>query len=111
MEKKLFFKKETVKDLHSLIDKLKSAPPIVKHHPRFIIVTDFRTVLSVDTRLEDTLDISLIELAKYYDFFLPWAGIEKSQIQNENPADIKAAERMGRLYDIILEDNSTENEI
>jgi len=109
-KKKLLFKKETAIDLHSLIDKLKTDPLIIKHHPRFIIVTDFHTLLSIDTKTADTLDIPLLDLAKYYDFFLPWAGMEKTQIQNENPADIKAAERMGRLYDLILEDNPAENE-
>jgi len=108
-KKKLFFKKETDSDLHSLIDELKRDPAIIKHHPRFIIVTDFQTLLSVDTKTEDTLDIPIVDLSKYYDFFLPWAGMEKSQLQSENPADIKAAERMGRLYDLILEDNPFEN--
>ncbi len=109
-KKKLFFKKETDRDLHGFIDNLKSDPAIIKHHPRFVIVTDFHTLLSVDTRTEDTLDIHITDLAKYCDFFLPWAGMEKSQFQSENPADIKAAERMGRLYDLILEDNSPMNE-
>lgn len=107
-KKKLFFKKETDADLHHLIDKLRIDPAIIKQHPRFIVVTDFQTLLSVDTKTGDTLDISILELAKHYDFFLPWAGLEKAQFQSENPADVKAAERMGRLYDIILEDNPTE---
>lgn len=107
-KKKLFFKKETDADLHHLIDKLRIDPTIIKQHPRFIAVTDFQTLLSMDTKTGDTLDISISELAKHYDFFLPWAGLEKAQFQSENPADVKAAERMGRLYDIILEDNPTE---
>ena len=36
--------------------------------------------------------------------------MEKSQFQSEAHADVKAAERMGRLYDIILESNSIESE-
>ncbi len=109
-KKKLFFKKELLEDLHSLIDKLKNDSAIIKHHPRFIIVTDFKTLLSLDTKTEDTLDIPILDLTKHFDFFLPWAGMEKSQLQGENPADIKAAERMGRLYDLILEDNPPDNE-
>ncbi len=109
-KKKLFFKEETDADLHGLIDKLKYDPAITRHQPRFIIVTDYQTLLAVDTRIDDTLDISVRELAKHFDFFLPWAGMEKSQIQSEKLADIKAAERMGRLYDLILEDNPVENE-
>ncbi|OQX02355.1 MAG: SAM-dependent methyltransferase, partial [Thiothrix lacustris] len=47
----------------------------------------------------------LAELPQHFDFFLPWAGMEKQQFQSENPADVKAAERMGRLYDLIHTDN------
>lgn len=107
-KKKLYFKQETMLDLHQSIDSLSVTPAITKQHPRFIIVTDFETLLAVDTKTGDTLDILLTDLCKYYDFFLPWAGLEKTQFQSENPADVKAAERMGRLYDILLEDNPTE---
>ena len=31
--------------------------------------------------------------------------MEKSQLQNENPADIKAAEKMAKLFDEIKKDN------
>jgi len=108
-KKKLFFKQDTNTDLHHLIDQLSADSTIAKQHPRFIIVTDFKSLLSVDTKTGDTLDILITDLAKHYDFFLPWAGLEKAQYQSENPADVKAAERMGRLYDIILEDNPTED--
>ncbi len=107
-KKKLFFKQETTLDLHQSIDQLSASSAITKQQPRFIIVTDFVTLLAVDTKTSDSLDILLTDLCKHYDFFLPWAGLEKTQFQSENPADVKAAERMGRLYDIILEDNPTE---
>ena len=107
-KKKLFFKQETTLDLHQSIDQLSASSAITKQQPRFIIVTDFDTLLAVDTKTGDTLDILLTDLSKYYDFFLPWAGLEKTQLQSENPADVKAAERMGRLYDILLEDNPAE---
>lgn len=109
-KKKVFFKKETNADLHSAIDKLSKTPAITKQHPRFIIVTDFKTLLALDTDNADTLDIPFKDLTRHFDFFLPWAGMEKSQFQSENPADIKAAERMGRLYDLILEENPIEDE-
>ena len=107
-KKKLFFKQETTLDLHQSIDQLSASSAITKQQPRFIIVTDFVTLLAVDTKTSDSLDILLTDLCKHYDFFLQWAGLEKTQFQSENPADVKAAERMGRLYDIILEDNPTE---
>lgn len=107
-KEKLFFKNETDIDIHQSIDQIRLDSAITKQHPRFLVVTDFKTLLSVDTKTGDTLDISVTGLAKYYDFFLPWAGLESVQFQSENPADVKAAERMGRLYDLILEDNPTE---
>lgn len=104
-KKKLFFRAETIADLHDLIDTVQKDHAIIKYHPRFMIVTDFETLLAVDTKTNDTLDIPFKKLPKHYDFFLPWAGIEKAQYQPKDDADIKAAVRMGRLYDIIRQDN------
>lgn len=53
----------------------------------------------------------LADLPKYFDFFLPWAGMEKTQFQSENPADVKTAERMGRLYDSGLSKKSNSKKI
>jgi len=47
------------------------------------------------------LDIEIEELQNHAAFFLPWAGIEKTQIENLNLADVKAAEKMAKLYDEI----------
>jgi len=104
-KKKLFFRHEDSADLHTLIDELAEDPKIAKHNPRFIIVTDFEELLALDTKTRDSLDIPLSKLPQNFDFFLPWAGMEKAQVQNENPADIKAAYKMGQLYDLIVADN------
>jgi len=101
-KKKLFFKKECNEDLHLTISKLKDA---LKHNQRFVIVTDDKTLLAIDAKTDDKLDIALTDLPKHYDFFLPWAGMEKAQHQDENPADVKAAEKMARLFDEIKKDN------
>ncbi len=106
-KKKLFFKSVKGEDLHELIDNIKADDKVIKHTPRFIIVTDFTTLLAIDRKTSDTLDIPILEIAKHFDFFLPWAGMEKAQHQNENPADVKAAERMAKLYDEIKKDNPT----
>lgn len=104
-KKQLFFKVELEADLHETIDAITSGSEPVKHNPRFIIVTDWETLLAADTRTDEKLDIPIKEIAKYYDFFLPWAGLEKTQHQGENPADVKAAERMAKLFDEIKKDN------
>ncbi len=109
-KKKIFFKETSDTDLHDLIDDLRIDDRITKHSPRFIIVTDYKNLLARDTKTADTLDIEILEIPRYFDFFLPLAGMEKAQHQFENPADVKAAERMGKLYDEIKKDNSTDTE-
>jgi hypothetical protein len=109
-KKKLFFKESKDTDLHDLIDDLRVNESISKHTPRFIIVTDYKNLLALDTKTNDTLDIEILEIPLHFDFFLPLAGMEKAQHQFENPADVKAAERMGKLYDEIKKDNPTDTE-
>jgi hypothetical protein len=101
-KKKLFFKEEYSKDLHLSISEISKE---IKHNERFVIVTDYKILLAVDTKTKDKLDCEINELPKYYDFFLPWAGMEKAQHANENPADVKAAEKMAKLFDEIKKDN------
>lgn len=101
-KKKVLFKPVFQEDLHLAITKCKEE---IKQEQRFIIVTDYKTLLAVDTKTNDTLDIDFNALPKHFDFFLPWAGMEKATHQSENPADVKAAEKMAKLFDEIKKDN------
>ncbi len=107
-KKKMFFKEAGNEDLHELISCLVSDSKALKHDPRFVIVTDYTELLAFDTKTQDSLDISITDIAKHFDFFLPWAGMEKAQHRDENPADVKAAERMAKLYDEIKKENKVE---
>ena len=106
--KKLFFK-IAQKHLHSTIDDLKEEFEPKKSKPRFIMVTDFKMLLAYDTKTTDSLDIGFTELPKYYDFFLPLAGMEKAQYLKENIADVKASQQLAKLYDEILKTNQPNN--
>ncbi|WP_435357784.1 class I SAM-dependent DNA methyltransferase [Emticicia sp. SJ17W-69] len=105
-KKQLFFKAVQNEDLYELFERIKTSERATKHSPRFVILTDYEKLLALDTKTTDSLDIALTDLPKHFDFFLPWAGMEKAQVQYENPADVKAAERMARLYDEITKDNA-----
>lgn len=107
---KLFFKVATTNELHAVIAELSNRYKSEKKPPRFAIVTDYDTILAIDTKTDDTLDVKIKDLAKHYDFFLPLAGMEKAQIVDENPADVKAAEKMAKLYDEITKDNEIKGE-
>ncbi|MDQ7047270.1 MAG: N-6 DNA methylase [Sulfurovum sp.] len=104
--KKLLFKAVSTQ-LHGTIDMLRDDTTTQKQKPRFIIVTDYETLLAYDTKTTDTLDIKLMDLVKHYDFFLPLAGMEKSTHIDENPADVKASNKLAKLYDEILKSNPT----
>ncbi len=101
-KKRVYYKIEHEEDLHAKLMKLADQ---VKHEQRFIVVTDFKTLLARDVKTKENLDVPMEDLPKHYDFFLPWAGMEKTDHQNENPADVKAAEKMAKLFDEIKKDN------
>lgn len=102
---KLLYQRVEGEDLHATIEQIHADPATHTHRPRFLLLTNFERLLAVDTKTDERLDIKLTDLATHYDFFLPWAGMEKHKGKSETRADIKAAERLGRLYDLIVEDN------
>jgi hypothetical protein len=104
-KKKIFFKVVKKGDLHDMIDEAKKEISIRRQDPRFLIVTDYSTLLSVDTKTNASLDIKLEALPNHFDFFLPLSGLEKVSIESESAADVKAAEKMAKLYDQIRKDN------
>jgi hypothetical protein len=79
-----------------------------KYKPRFIIATDFETLLAYDTKAGDTLDTTVTDLPLNIDYFRPWAGIEKYIAPEEARADLTAAGRMAKLYEQLLKDNPTQ---
>jgi len=102
LKTKLHFKEVKHVELHGVATELVRTG---KHDPRFVVVTDYKNLVAIDTKTLDKLDIALKTLPKHFDFFLPWAGMEKAQHANENPADVKAAERMAKLFDAIKKEN------
>ena len=101
-KEKVFFKPVFNQDLHAVITQMQ---PQVKNKQRFVIVTDFKILLAIDTKTDDSLDIDFMALNKHFDFFMPWAGIEKATHKKETEADVKAAEKMAKLFDEIKKDN------
>lgn len=101
-QKSVVYFKETTGDPLAVIDELKTAPTVVRYNPRFVIVTDYTELLAVDTKTGENLMIPIRDIDEHFTFFLPWAGMEKAQYVAEAHADIKAAERMGKLFDELV---------
>lgn len=108
LKSKVLFKPVKGQDLHVAVE---HAAKQATHKERFVIVTDFKTLLAKDMSGRSTpLETPFDELHKHYAYFLPWAGLEKTAVVNENPADRKAAEKLARLYDDLKEANDVQSD-
>jgi len=106
LKKKLYFRVvPTGGDVSAEAESLKDSDIIARNDIRFVITTDFETLVAFDLNADERLETSLDELDKNYSFFLPLAGYEKAVMYSEHPADLKASEKMGQLFDLIRERN------
>ena len=109
--KKIYFKKiRKEDDVHYVIDDLSKNKNAEKFKVRFLIVTDFNTFLAKDLKNHDTLDIDINKIYLNANFFMPLTGLEKAENISENLADVKAAYKMGKLFDILIKDNPKLND-
>tara|TARA_R110000751_G_scaffold162546_1_gene269016 strand:- start:83 stop:2581 length:2499 start_codon:yes stop_codon:yes gene_type:complete len=76
-----------------------------RHKCRFLVVTDFKELTALDTNTDERLEVAFGELATQYLFFAPMAGLERTKRFEEASADLKAAAKMGRLFDRLKEAN------
>ncbi|WP_210444901.1 class I SAM-dependent DNA methyltransferase [Vibrio crassostreae] len=96
-----YFPTGTEQDIGAALDELIADPMISKNKIRYILTTDFERVLAWDTATGERLDIDFEVLHRNYSFFLPLVGLEKAILNSEKPADVKAAVKMGKLFDLI----------
>lgn len=80
---------------------LRESPTIQSKGITFIIVTDYEDIMAYDVENKEMIDCPFTDLHKEYGFFLPLAGYEKGADYSDNPADVKAAEKLSRLFDLI----------
>jgi len=110
LKKKLYYKVVSDGDIGNVYDAIIKDIKVAKYDPRFVIVTDGNHLKALDTKTKDTLDVTIKELINHFDFFLPWAGMEKFEGKEETIADVRAADKMAKFYDEISKDNPTGTE-
>lgn len=91
---------ETVR-LTERLEQLKSNEQVSKAAPKIIAVSDGKTVLAYDTRENDTYEQQLKKMHSDFSFFYPLMNVERIHNTEENPADVKAAEKLAKLHDEI----------
>jgi type I restriction-modification system DNA methylase subunit len=104
-QKNVVYFKETQNDPLAVVEDLKTSPAVIRFSTRFVIATNYDELVAHDTRTNETIGFPVREVDQHFTFFLPWAGMEKSQYVAESHADVKAAERMGKLFDELLQAN------
>ncbi|ELB1641648.1 class I SAM-dependent DNA methyltransferase [Vibrio alginolyticus] len=96
-----YFPAKGDQDVDSALDDVIADPMIAQNKIRYVLTTDFERFLAWDTATNERLDIDFEVLHRNYSFFLPLVGLEKAILNSEKPADVKAAVKMGKLFDLI----------
>ncbi len=96
-----YFPVNEEQDIDLALDEVITDPMIAKNKIRYILTTDFERFLAWDKVTNERLDIDFEVLHRNYSFFLPLVGLEKAILNSEKPADVKAAVKMGKLFDLI----------
>jgi len=106
LRKQVYFQLTDVgKDLSEAAEQLKTSPTVLRNDIRFVMVTDLETIVAYDLKAAERLETTLDDLPRQYTFFLPLAGYEKAIMYAEHPADVRASEKMGQLFDLIRQGN------
>ena len=82
-----------------LLEQLKSDSQVLKAAPKIVAVSDGETILAYDLREKDTYENLLDRLHCDFAFFYPLMDVERVHYVGENPADVKAAEKLAKLHD------------
>lgn len=70
--------------------------------PRYILVSDFARFRLYDLEERTDHEITLAELPSNLELFGFMAGYEKRTYDTQDPVNVQAADRMGKLYDAFL---------
>ena len=81
------------------LELLKNDSQVLKAAPKILAVSDGKSILAYDLREKETYENRLNRLYCDFGFFYPLMGIERIHYVEENPADVKAAEKLAKLHD------------
>lgn len=106
IKNKLYFMPVSAgESVHEALSALRDEEEPARHKCRFLVVTDYQEITALDTRTDERMEANFSELASQYLFFAPLAGLERTQQFTEASADLKAAAKMGKLFDRLKDTN------
>ncbi|RKR07627.1 N-6 DNA methylase [Kushneria sinocarnis] len=91
--------------VHEALQRLADDDLVARHKTRFQIVTDFEQFTARDSKTDERIECAFADLPGHYLFFAPMAGLERVEKYPEASADVKAAAKMGKLFERLRESN------
>lgn len=79
--------------------------------PRYVVVSDFALVRLYDLEKDTQTEFPLKDLPKQIKRFGFIAGYQPQILRAEDPVNVKAAERMGKLHDALKESGYTDHKL
>ena len=92
-------------EVEPALRRLRESRATTSQRVQFIAATDGTEFAACDLKADDAIFCAFSELADKFGFFLPLAGYSRYKAAEENPIDIKAANRLSRLYDALIAEN------
>ena len=72
-----------------------------RDRPRYILVSDFQTFELYDRDEREKVSFSLADLPKHVEKFGFIVGVQRRAFRDQDPANVRAAELVGRLHDAL----------
>ncbi len=91
--------------IYDVVNSMRNESKITKANPRLYVASNGVYVVAYDPKENDWYENRIELLWKDFEFFTPLAGIEKIQYTQDAEADVKAADKMAKLFDKIRRDN------
>ena len=104
-KKWVHFQPASTGEISEVLDTLQASRKTAQAKVRFAITTDGDQFAAHDLKTGELLLCPLAKLDEKFSFFLPIAGIDRYEVADENPVDIKATGKLAKLYDALIAEN------
>jgi hypothetical protein len=91
--------------VEAALEQLQASGATASQRVQFIAATDGQEFAARDLKADDAIFCTFDELGDRFGFFLPLAGYSRYKAAEENPIDVKAANRLRNLYDALIAEN------
>lgn len=91
--------------VEAALEQLQTSRATASQRVQFIAATDGQEFAARDLKADDSIFCAFDEFDDRFGFFLPLAGYSRYKAAEENPIDVKAANKLSRLYDALIAEN------